>query len=100
MRSITHAAVGVRLPDDFRASIVDARGLEAYPLASFTHAVISVRLPESRRRTVLDFLRWVLHEGQQHTIALGYAPLPGLVVRALDARLEQLEPRQHRASRR
>jgi phosphate transport system substrate-binding protein len=98
MRSITHAAVGVRLPDDFRASIVDARGLEAYPLASFTHAVISVRLPETRRRTVLDFLRWVLHEGQQHTIALGYAPLPGLVVRALDARLDQLEPRHPRAS--
>jgi phosphate transport system substrate-binding protein len=100
MRSITHAAVGVRLPDDFRASIVDARGVEAYPIASFTHAVISARLPETRRRSVLGFLRWVLHEGQQHTNALGYAPLPGLVVRALDARLDQLEPRQARASSR
>lgn len=94
MRSLTHAAVGVRLPDDFRASIVDARGPEAYPIASFTHAIVDGRLPAARRQAVTGFLRWVLHEGQQQTIALGYAPLPGLVVRALDARLAQLEPPQ------
>lgn len=91
MRSVSHAAVGVRLPDDFRASIVDARGPEAYPIATFAHAVFDAHLEPERRRPLFALLRWALRDGQRETPALGYAPLPGLVARALEARLEQLD---------
>jgi hypothetical protein len=62
-------------------------------------AVLTQPVDSGDSATLRAYFAHALHEGQQHTIALGYAPLPGLVVRALDARLDQLEPRQPRASR-
>jgi phosphate transport system substrate-binding protein len=96
MRSIGHAAVGVRLRDDFRASIVDARGVEAYPIARFSFAVIDGAAQGAvQRRALFEFLRYVVHEGQLVTPALGYAPLPGLLARTVDARLQQLDAQKH-----
>jgi phosphate transport system substrate-binding protein len=36
LASVTEAAAGVALPDDFRVSITDSPGKTAYPVASFT----------------------------------------------------------------
>jgi phosphate ABC transporter phosphate-binding protein len=73
--------------DDFKASIVDAPGAGAYPIASFTWMVVPIRMANNEKRTAMTaFLRWMLGPGQLQAAALGYLALPKeLVARELDA---------------
>ena len=90
IESITAAAAGVmtRLPEnsDYRISIVNPPGAEAYPIASFTWILIYQNQPDAEKgRKLVDFLRWALREGDAAAAALDYAPLPA----QMDTRLEQ-----------
>jgi phosphate transport system substrate-binding protein len=90
IESITAAAAGTltKLPEntDYRISIVNAPGADAYPIASFTWILIYQRQPDAEKgRKLVDFLKWALREGDASATALDYAPLPG----QMDARLEQ-----------
>lgn len=89
--SVTAAAAGAAadMPQDFRVSITNAPGDNAYPIASFTW-ILMYENPDNKAqaRVMVDFLRWALTEGQQHASALGYAPLPKEVV---DMELKALE---------
>lgn len=85
MHSITRAAVGVRLPVDFRVSLVGARGIDSYPLAAFAYAVVPKHPKQAT--AIADYLRWVIHGGQRWLAPLGWSPLPGLVVLTVDERL-------------
>ena len=44
IQSVSAAAAGVTMPDDFRVSIVNASGKDAYPISSFTWMLIPKRL--------------------------------------------------------
>ncbi len=71
------AMVANAVPDDFRVSITNAPGKDAYPIASFTWLLTPARIPDvQKRRIIVDFLRWALTRGQPIADALGYAPLP------------------------
>lgn len=73
---------------DFRISITDPVGFDAYPIASFTWILLPRTMTDSTKaRALLDFLWWATHEGQEHAATLGYAPLPNRVVRLIEARL-------------
>ena len=90
LESITAAAAGVmtRLPEntDFRVSIVNPPGAQAYPIASFTWILIYQNQPDAEKgRKLVEFLRWAMREGDASAAALDYAPLPA----EMDARLEQ-----------
>ncbi|MFQ5690865.1 MAG: phosphate ABC transporter substrate-binding protein PstS [Gemmatimonadota bacterium] len=76
-------------PDtDFRVSIVDAPGADAYPIASFTWLLLYREQPSRRKGgQLLDFLWWAIHEGQKYAAALDYAPLPAEVVRLIENKL-------------
>jgi phosphate transport system substrate-binding protein len=89
--SVTAAAAGAAtsMPDDFRVSITDAPGEEAYPIASFTWLLLYEEPRDAvQGRMMADFLRWALTDGQAHARDLGYAPLPASVV---DMELRALE---------
>jgi phosphate ABC transporter phosphate-binding protein len=59
------------------ASITNASGKDAYPLATFTFLLLPPQQDDSRKRAaLLEFLRWALTSGQKECSALGYAPLP------------------------
>ena len=91
--STTAAAAGVAetLPPDFRVSLTDAPGEDAYPIASFTWLLVyRAQLDEARGRALVHFLRWALHEGQQYAASLHYAPLPPAVVARVEATLRQI----------
>lgn len=90
MHSLTRAAAGLRLPADFRVSLVDAKGVASYPLAAFAYAVVSER-PEDPA-AIAAYLRWAVHDGQRWLVPLGWAPLPGLVVLLVDERLRAMSP--------
>jgi phosphate transport system substrate-binding protein len=78
--SVTAAAAGVQMPDDFRVSITNPDGKDAYPIASFTWMLLYANPTDKERAKVMnDFLKWALTDGQKDAPALGYAPLPKAV---------------------
>jgi phosphate transport system substrate-binding protein len=93
LKSIAAAADNTltTIPDDLRYSITDAPGKDSYPISGTTWAVVYDKLPAEKKQAVVDFLRWVIHDGQQYCEELHYAPLPkGLVERA-DKKLDQIK---------
>ena len=81
LESVTAAAAGVQMPDDFRVSITNPDGKDAYPIASFTWILLYQNPSDAQRAKVMsDFMKWALTDGQSEVAALGYAPLPKDVV--------------------
>ena len=79
--SVTAAATGAPIPDDFRVSITNADGPTAYPIASFTWLLLYEHPKDAARgKAMVDFLKWALTDGQKFAPSLGYAPLPQPVV--------------------
>jgi phosphate transport system substrate-binding protein len=79
--SVTAAAASAtKMPADFRVSITNAPGKDAYPISSFTWLLIPERSKEAAKGKILaDFLTWMVDDGQKMTADLTYAPLPGNV---------------------
>jgi phosphate transport system substrate-binding protein len=62
---------------DFRVSITDAPGKNAYPIATFTWLLLPANKGDPQTRTArYDLLRWMPTSGQKQCAGLGYAPLP------------------------
>jgi phosphate transport system substrate-binding protein len=91
VESTSAAAAGVTMPDDFRVSITNAPGKDAYPIASFTYLLVYRDQPDARKgEALLRFLWWAVHDGQAMAAPLDYAPLPKPVVAKVDATLRTL----------
>ena len=75
---VTEAAASVKqLPADYRVSITNAPGKEAYPISSFTWLLVPVRSPDAAKGKVIkDLLSWIVTSGESEVSALSYAPLP------------------------
>jgi phosphate transport system substrate-binding protein len=81
--SVTAAAAATegKMPPDFRVSITNAPGKNAYPISSFTWLLLYESPKDKERsRVMVDFLKWALADGQKYAGELGYAPLPASVV--------------------
>jgi phosphate transport system substrate-binding protein len=94
--AVTAAAAGVaqKLPpnSDYRISIVNAPGADAYPISSFTWILLYKTQPNADKAKKLhDFLQWALHDGEQSASSLDYAPLPALLVTRLDSTLATIK---------
>jgi phosphate transport system substrate-binding protein len=77
----TAAASSPKMPADFRVSITNAPGKDAYPVSSFTWLLIPQQSKDAAKGKILaDFLNWMVTDGQKMTAALSYAPLPESVV--------------------
>jgi phosphate transport system substrate-binding protein len=75
------AASSKEMPEDFRVSITNAPGKDAYPISSFTWLLIPEKMANpAKDKAIKDFLKWMLTDGQAMTSALDYAPLPKVVV--------------------
>ena len=87
LASVTAAGASAAIPDDFRVSITNPPGKDAYPIASFTWLLVPAKTQDAQKRSVITaFLRWMLADGQRMAEPLGYAPLPkALVPRELKA---------------
>lgn len=75
------AAAAKEMPADFRVSITNAPGKDAYPISSFTWLLIPDKIDNPvKKKALTDFLKWMLNTGQQNAQGMSYAPLPKLVV--------------------
>jgi phosphate transport system substrate-binding protein len=94
--SVTAAAAGAaaKMPADFRVSITNAPGADAYPIASFTWLLLYEDPPDKAQAVIMkEFIRWALIDGQKMAPELGYASLPQQVVDMELKALEQLKVR-------
>jgi phosphate transport system substrate-binding protein len=82
LASVTAAARAPKeMPEDFRVSITNADGKDAYPISTFTWLLIPEKIADGqKKKAIVDFLKWMLTEGQSQTEALDYAKLPKPVV--------------------
>jgi phosphate transport system substrate-binding protein len=84
LQSTTAAAAEAAksMPADFRVSITNAPGKDAYPIASFTWMLFyEAPKDKARAKVMVDFMKWALGDGQKYAGDLGYAPLPAEVVK-------------------
>ena len=92
LESVTAAAASAaKMPADFRVSITDAPGKDAYPISSFTWLLIPEQSKDAAKGKILaDFLNWMVSDGQKMTTALSYSPLPDNVAQKLKEAIKQV----------
>jgi phosphate transport system substrate-binding protein len=95
LETVTAAAAGIKLAKDtdFRVSITNAPGAQAYPIASFTWLLVKKDNKDvAKAKLIRDFLTWMITpEAQKMAAELHYAPLPAEVVSLVEARLPTLK---------
>ena len=92
LEGTTAAAASVKnMPADFRVSITNAPGKDAYPISSFTWLLIPMQSKDQARgKIMVDFLTWMLDDGEKMTAALDYAPLPDSVAAKVRESIKQV----------
>jgi phosphate transport system substrate-binding protein len=92
LASTTAAAASMKsMPADFRVSITNAPGKDAYPIASFTWMLVPAQWRDgAKSKTFTDFLTWMLDDGQGMVEQLNYAPLPKEVAEKERAVIKQI----------
>jgi phosphate transport system substrate-binding protein len=93
LESVTAAAASApKMPADFRVSITNAPGKDAYPISSFTWLLIPAQSKDAAKGKMLaDFLNWMVADGQKMTSALAYAPLPDNVAAKVKEAIKQVK---------
>jgi phosphate transport system substrate-binding protein len=93
LEGVTAAAASApKMPADFRVSITNAPGKDAYPISSFTWLLIPAPSKDAAKGKILaDFLNWMVTDGQKMTSALAYAPLPENVAAKVKEAIKQVK---------
>jgi phosphate transport system substrate-binding protein len=74
---VTAAAASAKIPDDFRYSLTNPAGKDAYPIAGTVWLLIPANPTNAEHRAVVvDFANWILTSGQEFAPALHYSKLP------------------------
>ncbi len=78
IEGVTEAAASVKnMPADYRVSITNAPGANAYPISSFTYLLIPTQPSDAAKEKVIkDMLNWIVKSGESEAASLSYAPLP------------------------
>lgn len=93
LEGVTAAAASApKMPADFRVSITNAPGKDAYPISSFTWLLIPQQSKDPAKGKILaDFLNWMATDGQSMTNALSFAPLPENVAAKVKETIKQVK---------
>ncbi len=85
VESVMAALESATIPDDFRFSMVNPPGADAYPIAGATWLLIYQQQSNAEKgRKMVEFLKWAVNKGESMAPPLDYAPLtPELSKRVL-----------------
>ena len=77
----TSLAANTEIPDDTRVSITNTGAPQGYPISGFTWILVYKNQnykghSAQKAKNIVDLLWWMIHEGQEYTKPLDYAPLP------------------------
>ncbi|HEV2319134.1 MAG TPA: phosphate ABC transporter substrate-binding protein PstS [Verrucomicrobiae bacterium] len=75
-QSVSAALATATIPPDFRFSIVNAPGADAYPIAGPSWILIYQKQNGDEGKHLIAFLKWAITDGQKISPSLDYAPLP------------------------
>jgi phosphate transport system substrate-binding protein len=76
---------------DFRVSLTDPDGKEAYPIATMTYLLLHKTYSDAvKARELVKFVWWGETEGQARAEPLGYAPLPTALRPWIETRLKSI----------
>jgi phosphate transport system substrate-binding protein len=91
--SVTAAAAALvqSMPEDFRVSITNAPGANAYPISGLTWLLVYEKQKDAAKGAKLvQFLKWMMRDGQKYATDLHYAPLPKEVIAKEELTLNKL----------
>ncbi len=93
VESTTAAARGAlrNMPSDFRVSITNAPGEEAYPISGFTWLLVYGKYDAAKGKALVDFMKWALTTGQKDAPTLHYAPLPASLIEKIKAKIATIQ---------
>jgi phosphate transport system substrate-binding protein len=95
LESVSAAAASAKFEKntDFRVSITNAPGADAYPISSFTWLLVQPDMKDvTKGKALKEFLSWMIAPDAQKMAAdLKYAPLPTEVVGLVQQRLQVLK---------
>ena len=96
LEAVTAAAAGAMKDmgpnTDFRVSITNSSGAQAYPISTFTWLLVHKAYADTAKgRALVQFIWWAEGEGQAKAPQLGYAPLPKGLHPWIEARLKSIK---------
>jgi phosphate transport system substrate-binding protein len=92
IESVTAALGTADLPDDFRFSMTNAPGKDAYPIAGATWLLVYQQQKDANKgKKLVEFLKWALTKGEAMAKDLDYAPLPDSVQQRVLKRIDEIK---------
>src|SRR2546426_7180249 len=92
LESVT-AALGIAdIPDDFRFSMTNAPGPDAYPIAGATWLLVYQQQKDvTKGKKLVEFLKWAAKDGEKMAKDLQYAPLPESLQQRVLKRIDEIK---------
>src|SRR5256884_2046991 len=92
IESVTAALATAEIPDDFRFSMTNAPGKEAYPIAGATWLLVYQQQKDAAKgKKLVEFLKWAAKDGEKMAKDLDYAPLPDSVQQRVLKRIDEIK---------
>ena len=90
--AIKAALATAKIPDDFRFSMVNPPGEQAYPIAGTTWLLVYEKQNNAvKGKKLVEFLNWALTTGETIAPSLDYAPLPDEVQKRVLERIKTIK---------
>jgi phosphate transport system substrate-binding protein len=92
LESITAALSTGDIPEDFRFSITNAPGKDAYPICGATWLLVYEQQKDAAKgKKLVEFLKWAAKDGEKMAKDLQYAPLPDALQQRVLKRIDEIK---------
>ena len=92
LESITAALSTGDIPEDFRFSITNAPGKDAYPICGATWLLVYEQQKDAAKgKKLVEFLKWAAKDGEKMAKDLQYAPLPDTLQQRVLKKIDEIK---------
>jgi phosphate transport system substrate-binding protein len=92
IESVTAALATADIPDDFRFSMTNPPGKDAYPIAGATWLLVYEQQKDpAKGKKLVEFLKWAVKDGEKMATDLQYAPLPDSLQQRVLKRIDEIK---------
>ena len=90
--SAAAAGAAKHMPADYRLSLVNQPGKDAYPIVGFTWLLVYEHQKDAAKgKKLVEFLEWSMHKGQKMASPMLYAPLPENVQKMVEKTIKTIK---------
>jgi len=91
LESVTAALTTADIPNDFRFSMTNAPGKDAYPICGATWLLVYEQQKDAAKgKKLVEFLKWAAKDGEKMAKDLQYAPLPDTLQQRVLKRIDEI----------